>query len=36
MMELFIFLKVGFWQVALIIAVIIVILTLSRIMRDKR
>lgn len=36
MIDLLIFLRVGFWQVALIIVVIIIILTLSRIMRDKR
>ncbi len=30
------FLKVGFWQLALIIAVIIIIMVFARIMRDKR
>jgi len=30
------FLKIGFWQVALIVAVILVLMVFARIMRDKR
>jgi len=29
-------LKVGFWQLAIIVAVIIIFMVLARIMRDKR
>ena len=31
-----IFLKVGFWQIVLILAVVVVIMVFARIMRDKR
>lgn len=35
-MESLIFLKVGFWQIVVILAVVIVIMVFARIMRDKR
>jgi len=35
-MKALFFLRIGFWQLALILAVIIVILVFTRIMRDKR
>ena len=31
-----VFLKVGFWQIVVILAVVIVIMVFARIMRDKR
>jgi len=31
-----IFLKVGFWQLAIIVAVVIIFMVIARIMRDKR
>jgi energy-coupling factor transporter transmembrane protein EcfT len=35
-MESLVFLKVGFWQIIVIIAVILIIMVLARITRDKR
>ena len=35
-MESLVLLKVGFWQIVVILAVVIVIMVFARIMRDKR